>query len=1352
MREDRQDRRLQSQVALVGLLALVWYLVRVIPKPSRANYPCQRAAMPMALGGLAYLFSLFGVAASLRQGRKLLRQNRLALAALCLMAGLVGALVVLRQNETNVMAASTDTPNAPIGIARGINPGRVVWSYDPTACSWSGNKDGTHWWDTTKVDQSRVDAMLSCALRSLTSTTNDAEAWDALFRSFNQRRGNGNLSYAQSPRKTIAVKINQNPCNTPNTNYYALNGVIGVGDNEYSITGNPHLILALVKQLVAVQVAQTNIIILDASGLNRGWGGARTIGDNIYQYVHPLYPGVRFVDGVGLQGRELAAWASTNNIVYPLNASGETTSRGLQICRHILEAGFFINMAILKDHDDGPTLCGKNNYGSISGQRHGPIYGNSTPTYYSNLVPLMGHQELGEKTLLFMIDALYAASSPNVMPTKWKMTPFNTNWPGSVLLSQDGVAIDSVGFDFLNAEWGQPQNSDYYLHEAAYVPGTNGVKLSGVAYQPNAGSSAYVGSLGTEEHWNNSTNKQYSRNLGTGSGIELVKLMPGVPSVSLVVPGAGPFCPGTNLLLQGVVINNTNPISQVAFYQGTQLLGTSSGTYCGMTWSNVPQGIYLLKVIATDSSGLSVTSNPVALTVSAVFTWDANPAAAGAQDGGGTWNLVSPNWWCGGTNVVWNNTAPPTTTILGSTNAAAGTITLGTNITVGNLTFNPAGSGDYTLAGGGYALTLSGSPVVSVATNGSPVITASVAGAGFSKADAGTLTLSGSNLYSGTLFVNGGTLALTGNNNNSTAAATVASGATLRLANASALNSALTLNSGSTLQLRADADTTFAPAGISLDSSSDINNFDVGPLTAASGRTLSLTGALAYSNSSDQTINITGNNNYALALGNITATATSHNPYCRVNINAVPGISAVVGSFTSGNYGTYLNLAGGGNVTVAGNLGNTSNGSTILFVNSGTTATLRGLSVKSNAGDAYRYFVPNGTLVVDNSGALTNNTTGTGLNLSLFILGAATNIVGSGFSAPSGFLIAANNTFNCAVYLGDPTYPNGGLTLGATVTNWVSDGDAGFTNAGTMIIGGQNTAGTNTYANPIILGWTTDRGKSVTLVAATGGEVDFVAGIRRNGTDASAGVTIGDAAHAGTVRLAGANTYAGDTKIAYGTLLVSGSLATGAVTVQSGGCLGGVGTINGPVVVQSGGQLSPGDSLGTLTLSSSLACASGSQVRMDVSADNGNSDKVIGLSSLAYGGTLVVNNRAGTVLGGQTFQLFSAASHTGNFSAISPASPGAGLVWTFNPATGALTATSSTPTNITAAASVTNLTLSWPPDHLGWTLMTQTNNLAQGLSLKTNDWMRMNGTETNTQFTVPLTQTNSSRFYRLVYP
>jgi hypothetical protein len=36
-----------------GLLALAWFLIRVLPKPSRATYPCQRAAFPSPINAPA---------------------------------------------------------------------------------------------------------------------------------------------------------------------------------------------------------------------------------------------------------------------------------------------------------------------------------------------------------------------------------------------------------------------------------------------------------------------------------------------------------------------------------------------------------------------------------------------------------------------------------------------------------------------------------------------------------------------------------------------------------------------------------------------------------------------------------------------------------------------------------------------------------------------------------------------------------------------------------------------------------------------------------------------------------------------------------------------------------------------------------------------------------------------------------------------------------------------------------------------------------------------------------------------------------------------------------------------------
>jgi hypothetical protein len=57
------------------------------------------------------------------------------------------------------------------------------------------------------------------------------------------------------------------------------------------------------------------------------------------------------------------------------------------------------------------------------------------------------------------------------------------------------------------------------LHEAALA----GKPPSGAVYDPEQDGQPLT-SLGVHEHWNNATDKQYSRNLGKGEGIELVAL------------------------------------------------------------------------------------------------------------------------------------------------------------------------------------------------------------------------------------------------------------------------------------------------------------------------------------------------------------------------------------------------------------------------------------------------------------------------------------------------------------------------------------------------------------------------------------------------------------------------------------------------------------------------------------------------------------------------------------------------------------------------------------------------------------------------------------------------------------
>lgn len=69
---------------LCGLLSLIWFLLRVIPKPSRATYPCQRAAFPLASG---FVLWVAGLGASLfcwRRARQHLRATRYLAAGLAL--------------------------------------------------------------------------------------------------------------------------------------------------------------------------------------------------------------------------------------------------------------------------------------------------------------------------------------------------------------------------------------------------------------------------------------------------------------------------------------------------------------------------------------------------------------------------------------------------------------------------------------------------------------------------------------------------------------------------------------------------------------------------------------------------------------------------------------------------------------------------------------------------------------------------------------------------------------------------------------------------------------------------------------------------------------------------------------------------------------------------------------------------------------------------------------------------------------------------------------------------------------------------------------------------------------------
>ena len=252
----------------------------------------------------------------------------------------------------------------------------------------------------------------------------------------------------------------------------------------------------------------------------------------------------------------------------------------------------------------------------------------------------------------------------------------------------------------------------------------------------------------------------------------------------------------------------------------------------------------------------------------------------------------------------------------------------------------------------------------------------------------------------------------------------------------------------------------------------------------------------------------------------------------------------------------------------------------------------------------------------------------------------------------------------------------------------------------------------------------------------------------------------------GTVLLEGTNDFSGLMTVSNGTLQVTGMITnpvtlaggtlsgSGTVTgpvVVNAGTLSGTGTVTGPVIVNAKGMLAPGPGLGTLTISNTLTLQPGSQTLIDLNKSTGSSDQIIGLASIAYGGTLVINNQSGVLTAGDSFNIFSAGSYSGAFNRISPATPGSGLVWDLSDlaTNGILRIISTSNSLITAQLTGQQLTLSWPTLNLGWNLQSQTN--LPGIGLTTN-WVTVPGSAGTNSLLFTINPALGSVFYRLVSP
>lgn len=537
---------------LMGVVSTLWFIARVIPKPSRATYPCMQVAAPVMSGFVVYLLSLGGITLSLKKAKKnLFRARYFSAAAFFVVA--VSCLVLTLTHENRLLFAGTQTqsklgpddgPNQPIGKAQGIYPGRVVWIWDPKATNEHciSNFETRDWyWKPQNMDEKVVGNMFRNSLNKLTGKDKVVQSWDLIFHYFNKKKSNTDKGYSQGEK--IFIKINQGTSRwllsqeekdkgcyypaTPNPEERIRNSLAPTETN-------PYLVIELLRELVnEMKINQEDITVGDPM--------TDIYGHN-YDFWFKEFPRVKYTGKFTDKcGRTLVSPTAGNLLFY------SDKSQKDKLYDVIENANYLINVANLKPHASaGISLTAKNHFGSqartSAGHLHYALIArgdkpvNGGYHKYRVLVDLMGSKYLGQNTLIYIVDGLFGGGAVETKgPVKYFMPPFNNDWCNSLFLSLDQVALESVCYDFLRTEWNGVNKHDASNNTIEIGPSWNGVDdylhqaadssnwPERIVYDPD-NSGKPLSSLGVHEHWNNSRDKLYSRNLGTGEGIELVAI------------------------------------------------------------------------------------------------------------------------------------------------------------------------------------------------------------------------------------------------------------------------------------------------------------------------------------------------------------------------------------------------------------------------------------------------------------------------------------------------------------------------------------------------------------------------------------------------------------------------------------------------------------------------------------------------------------------------------------------------------------------------------------------------------------------------------------------------------------
>jgi hypothetical protein len=632
-----------------GIISLLWVIIRVGTKPSRLRYPCMKVAVPTATTFLVYIAALFTSLFSLRKSKEYFKKSRYIVGAMLLLISIAGGtFLILHTNksayaQTPIYKTRAPEPNQPMGEEKGIFPSRVVWVHDPDATNDDCDPGdyGHGWFLPENNDQNVIDHMLDTAVKVISGQTTVAAAWDTIFKYNNNQRGKGSIGY--QPGEVIFIKVNRTSAWTGNINFPsydpAHNSYYGISETS------PHLILSLLRHLVdSIGVAEDDIYIGDPM---------KHLYSHDYDLWHGEYPDIHYLDHDRSDGgREIAEvgdsmiYYSDSGAVLRADAWNYPPTGDPIYDDHVYQifedCDYLINVPTLKGHvRAGVTMFAKNHFGShtrvdASHLHMGLVDPDGNPNngiprtgygLYRVLVDLMGYRLFREKNLIFLMDALWSAGYEIDQPTKWQIAPFNNDWSSSIFISQDNVAIESVGYDFLQLEYTsarhpdldyvQMDGTDDYLHQAA----DSTTWPAGLIYDPEEDGTP-IPSLGVHEHWNDSINRQYSRDLGGDYGIELVRIPEGTGGVPedgkiLAKPilyrnSPNPFNNSTSLRYEipenskvELAVYNIGGQKIKSIINKVQLQGTYSYIWNGDfdNGAKAPSGIYICRLEVTASNG-----------------------------------------------------------------------------------------------------------------------------------------------------------------------------------------------------------------------------------------------------------------------------------------------------------------------------------------------------------------------------------------------------------------------------------------------------------------------------------------------------------------------------------------------------------------------------------------------------------------------------------------------------------------------------------------------------------------------------------------------------------------------------